>query len=159
MFTSAVLMQSFHPKASVLKPAGWVKCWDVVPCAQGSAVSSPHGPLSPLWSSPSHPGYAPPWATGQQFFLFIFLLCASSNTTQNSPISPHPVIPGPDYIVFILTHHQGFKERQKKKVWLSSRRHLGNTFGLASARSCLSLQRGIWVVTASCHLCPSLVDT
>lgn len=45
------------------------------------------------------------------------------------------------------------RKAKKEKVWLPSRRHPGNAFGLASGRSCSSLQRGVWVVTASRHLC------
>lgn len=146
-------MRPFRPKAPVLKPAGWVRRRDAVPCAQGGAASPGHGPLCLPWSSPPHPGNTHPQASEWRFFLFPFLLLASSNPTQISPISPHPVVPAPDAVVLTLTHHQGFRERQTQKVWLPARRHQGDTFGLASARSCSSLRRGVWVVTASCYLC------
>ena len=139
----------FLPQGSCVKAGR-----DAVPRIQGGAASAPHGPLSLPWSSPSHLGNTHPQAPDWQFFLFPFLLHASLNTTQNSPLSPHSVVPAPDAMVLTLNHHQSFRERQKKKkIWLSSRRHPGSTFGLASARSCSSLQRGIWVVTASHHLC------
>lgn len=112
-------MQPFHPKAPVLKPAGWVRRRDAVPCAQGDSASPGHSPLCLPRSSPPHPGNTHPQASDWQFFLFPFLLLASSNPTQNSPISPHPVVPAPDAVVLTLTHHQGFRERQTQKVWPS----------------------------------------
>ena len=108
-------MQPFYPKAPVLKLAGWVRCRDAVPRVQGGAASAPHGPLSLPWSSPSHLGNTHPQAPDWQFFLFPFLLHASLNTTQNSPLSPHSVVPAPDVMVLTLNHHQSFRERQKKK--------------------------------------------